>query len=101
HSTAPPMHAVRPAVDATFTSAAKTFAPKIVSVLLSGMGNDGGEGTFAVKEAGGTTICCDQGDCLVYGMARSALERNCVDHVVPLKNIAREIGGSLSELGDA
>jgi two-component system chemotaxis response regulator CheB len=101
HSTAPPIHAVRPAVDATFTTAAKTFAPRIVSVLLSGMGSDGGEGMFAVKEAGGTTICCDQDDCLVYGMARSALERNCVDHVVPLKKIAGEIGGSLAELGDA
>jgi two-component system chemotaxis response regulator CheB len=101
HSTAPPMHAVRPAVDATFSSAAKTFGPMTVAVLLSGMGSDGGEGAFAVKEAGGTTICCDQSDCLVYGMARSALERNCVDHVVPLKKIAGEIGGSLVGLGDA
>jgi two-component system chemotaxis response regulator CheB len=72
-----------------------------VAVLLSGMGSDGGEGAFAVKEAGGTTICCDQSDCLVYGMARSALERNCVDHVVPLRKIAGEIGGSLAGLGDA
>ncbi|WP_332449538.1 chemotaxis-specific protein-glutamate methyltransferase CheB [Methanoculleus sp.] len=91
HSTAPPLHAVRPAVDATFTSAVRVFGPRIVSVILSGMGSDGGEGALAVKTAGGATMVCAEEDCLVYGMARSALSRNCVDRVVPLKNLAREI----------
>ncbi|WP_292393367.1 chemotaxis-specific protein-glutamate methyltransferase CheB [Methanoculleus sp. UBA303] len=98
HSTAPPLHAVRPAVDTTFTSAARVFGPRTVSVILSGMGSDGGEGTLAVKTAGGTTMVCAEEDCLVYGMARSALARDCVDRVVPLRNIAREIGRAVSRL---
>ena len=91
HSTAPRLHAVRPAVDTTFISAAHAFGPRTVSVLLSGMGNDGGEGTLAVKAAGGATMVCAEEDCLVYGMARSALSRNCVDRVVRLGNLAHEI----------
>ena len=98
HSTAPPLHAVRPAVDMTFTSAARVFGPRTVSVILSGMGSDGGEGMLALKNAGGSTMVCAEEDCLVYGMARSALARNCVDRVVPLKNLAHEITRAFSRL---
>ncbi|MDV2482335.1 chemotaxis-specific protein-glutamate methyltransferase CheB [Methanoculleus sp. Wushi-C6] len=98
HSNAPPLHAVRPAVDTTFASAARVFGPRTVSVILSGMGSDGGEGTLAVKAAGGTTMVCAEEDCLVYGMARSALARNCVDRVVPLAHLAREIAQAVSRL---
>ncbi len=88
HTTAPPVHNVRPAVDKTFISASEVYGPRIVSVILSGMGRDGGEGTQAVKEKGGVTFVCRQEDCLVYGMARSALDTNCVDEVLPLTAIA-------------
>jgi len=98
HSTSPPLHAVRPAVDATFTSAARVFGPRTVSVILSGMGSDGGEGTLAVKNAGGSTMVCAEEDCLVYGMARSALARNCVDRIVPLESLGREIARAVSRL---
>ncbi len=99
HSRAPPLHAVRPAVDKTFISAARVFGPNTVSALLSGMGNDGGEGTAAVKAAGGVTMVCTEEDCLVYGMARSALSRQCVDRVVPLKDLAREIMNAVARAG--
>ncbi len=99
HSTAPPLHAVRPAVDTTFTSAASVFGPRAVSVILSGMGSDGGEGTLAVKNAGGTTMVCAEDDCLVYGMARSAIARGSVDKVVPLEGLSREIVRAVRRLG--
>jgi two-component system chemotaxis response regulator CheB len=62
------------------------------------MGSDGGEGTLAVKAAGGATMVCAEEDCLVYGMARSALARNCVDRVVPLADLAREITQAVRRL---
>ena len=62
------------------------------------MGSDGGEGTLAVKKAGGTTMVCAEEDCLVYGMARAALARDCVDRVVPLENIAREITRAVGQV---
>jgi two-component system chemotaxis response regulator CheB len=87
HSNAPPVHGVRPAVDKTFESAAQVFGKNIVSVILSGMGNDAGAGASAIKLAGGKSIICDQKDCLVYGMARSAIQKNAVDSVLPLARI--------------
>lgn len=87
HSNAPPVHAVRPAVDKTFESAAQVFGKNIVSVILSGMGNDAGAGAAAIKQAGGTSIICDPDDCLVYGMARSAIQNHAVDKVLPLAKI--------------
>jgi two-component system chemotaxis response regulator CheB len=91
HTNAPPMHGVRPAVDKTFESAAHVYGKRCVSVILSGMGNDAGEGARAIKEAGGVSIICDEKDCLVYGMARSAITHEAVDKVLPLDKIAKEI----------
>jgi len=91
HTTSPPLHGVRPAVDKTFESAAQVYGKNIVSVVLSGMGNDAGEGAFAIRQAGGTNIICDEKDCLVYGMARSVITKNAVDKVLPLAKIAKEI----------
>ncbi len=98
HTTSSPEHGVRPAVDRTFVSGAQVFGPNAVAVILSGMGNDAGAGALAVKQAGGSTIVCAEEDCLVYGMARSALERKAVDQVVPLRRIAREIERVVSRM---
>lgn len=91
HSTAPPIHGVRPAIDKTFESAARVYGKCAVSVILSGMGNDAGLGASAIKQAGGVSLICDEQDCLVYGMARSAIKNNAVDQVVPLQKMAKEI----------
>jgi two-component system chemotaxis response regulator CheB len=98
-SQAPPLHNVRPAVDKTFVSASHVFGPRVVSVILSGMGNDGGAGTAAVKAAGGTTMVCREQDCLVYGMARSALSTGSVDMVLPLKDIAGQLVAAVNRMG--
>jgi two-component system, chemotaxis family, protein-glutamate methylesterase/glutaminase len=101
HSNTPPVHAVRPAVDKTFESAAHVYGKNIVSVILSGMGNDAGEGAHAIKEAGGVSLLCDEKDCLVYGMARSAIQKNAVDKVLPLNKLAREIVRQVEMLENA
>jgi len=87
HSNSPPVHAVRPAVDKTFESAAKVYGKNAVCVILSGMGNDAGEGALAIKNAGGVCLICDEKDCLVYGMARSAIQKNAVNQVLPLRKL--------------
>jgi two-component system chemotaxis response regulator CheB len=91
HTTSPPVHGVRPAVDKTFESAAQVYGKNALSVILSGMGNDAGEGAHAIKEAGGVSLICDEKDCLVYGMARSAIRNNAVDQILPLKKLPKEI----------
>ena len=91
HTTSPPIHGVRPAVDKTFESAAQVYGKYAVSVILSGMGNDAGIGAHAIKQGGGVSLICDEKDCLVYGMARSAIKNNAVDQIVPLHKLAKEI----------
>jgi two-component system chemotaxis response regulator CheB len=91
HSTSPPVHGVRPAVDKTFESAARVYGKNAVSVILSGMGNDAGAGASAIKQGGGISLICDERDCLVYGMARSAIRYNAVDYVIPLKKLAESV----------
>ena len=91
HSNAPPIHGVRPAVDKTFESAAQVYGKNIVSVTLSGMGNDAGEGALAIRQAGGINLVCDEKDCLVYGMARSVISNNAADKILPLNKLAEEI----------
>ncbi|MDD1699557.1 MAG: chemotaxis-specific protein-glutamate methyltransferase CheB [Methanoregula sp.] len=91
HSASPPVHGVRPAIDKTFESAANVYGKNAVSVILSGMGNDAGEGAHAIKQAGGVSLICDEQDCLVYGMARSAIRNHAVDQILPLNKIAEEI----------
>ncbi len=91
HTSAPPMHGVRPAVDKTFESAAHVYGKNCVSVILSGMGNDAGAGARVIKDAGGVSLVCDEKDCLVYGMARSAIQKDAADKILPLNKIAKEI----------
>lgn len=98
HSTAPPVHAVRPAIDVTFSTGAKVFEGRTLAVILSGMGNDCGEGAAAVKAAGGQVFACSEEDCLVYGMARSAMKKNCVDRVVPLRKIPDEVQRAITSM---
>lgn len=99
HSRSPPVHGVRPAADRTFATAAPVFENHVLSVLLSGMGNDGGEGCAEIKKRGGTTIVAREEDCLVYGMARSALRNKSVDRVLPVHGIADDITRHLMRMG--
>jgi two-component system chemotaxis response regulator CheB len=101
HTTSSPVHGVRPAVDKTFESAARVYGKCAVSVILSGMGNDAGLGAHAIKQAGGISLVCEEKDCLVYGMARSAIKNNAVDQVVPLHQLAQEIERRVLMMEDA
>lgn len=81
----------RPSVDGVMTSAARTFGPAVVGVLMTGMGRDGAAGMAEIKRAGGRTIAEAESTCVVFGMPRAAIEAGAVDRVVPLYQIAAEI----------
>ncbi len=98
HTNSPPLHGVKPAVDKTFESAVTVYGKNIVSVTLSGMGNDAGAGALVIKEAGGKNLVCDEKDCLVYGMPRSVIKYNAADKIVPLKKLAKEIEKVVREM---
>jgi two-component system chemotaxis response regulator CheB len=83
-----PVHNQKPAADVLFKSAAALYGNSVVSVVLTGMGSDGAEGTRYIKQAGGVTIAQDEASSMIYGMPRAAVETGCVDLVLPLDAVA-------------
>ncbi|GMO49579.1 MAG: chemotaxis protein CheB [Treponemataceae bacterium] len=81
----------KPSADALFKSAASIWGKAVISVVLTGMGSDGADGTRYIKRAGGITIAQDEATSLIYGMPRAAAETGCVDIVLPLDAIAAQL----------
>lgn len=90
-NTEPTLWGVRPAVDKLFISASKVYGSRLLSVVLTGMGRDGAQGTVEVKKNGGITISEDKSTCTIYGMPKSAYETGMIDIVLPIDEIATQI----------
>ena len=86
-----------PSADRLLASAAAAYGSRLVSVVLTGMGDDGALGTRAARAAGGLTIAEAEESCVVFGMPREAIRTGSVQQVLPLPEIgayiAREVAG--------
>jgi two-component system chemotaxis response regulator CheB len=73
-----PVSGHRPSVDVLFRSAARTAGKSAVGVILTGMGKDGAEGMYELRQSGATTLGQNEESSLIYGMPRAAFERGAV-----------------------
>jgi two-component system, chemotaxis family, protein-glutamate methylesterase/glutaminase len=87
----PPENSCRPAVDVLFRSLAKVYGPNSLSVILTGMGQDGLRGCEFVREAGGQILAQDEASSVVWGMPGYVARAGLADRVLPLSLIADEI----------
>ena len=78
----------RPSVNFLFRSVAKTAGSDALGVILTGMGDDGAEGLFEMRQAGAHTIAQDEASCVVFGMPKEAISCGAAAAVLPLESIA-------------
>jgi len=78
----------KPSVDISFGSAAKTFAGKVLAVILTGMGSDGKEGTRMLKAQGASIWSQDEESCVVYGMPQAIDKAGISQLSLPLDSMA-------------
>ncbi|HAT8540655.1 chemotaxis response regulator protein-glutamate methylesterase [Vibrio vulnificus] len=81
----------KPCVDVTFGSAAKIYADKVLSMVLTGMGADGREGARMLKSAGATIWAQDEDSCVVYGMPQAVAKAGLSTEDLPLERIAERM----------
>ncbi len=97
-SKGPPVNFVRPSVDVTIFSAVRVYSSNVISIILSGMGSDGREGSRIVRKLGGRVIALRPEDTPVYGMNKSVIESNLAHKVVALREVIPTMMHFLNEL---
>jgi len=86
-----PVNRHKPSVDVMFRSVAQNIGANAISVMLTGMGNDGAQGMKEMHEAGAPTIVQDEKSSVVWGMPGEAVKLGCVDTIVSLIKISDAI----------
>jgi two-component system chemotaxis response regulator CheB len=78
----------RPAIDALFRSAARSYGSQVIGLILTGLLDDGTAGLLSVKRHGGVAIVQDPDDAAHPDMPRNALAHVDVDYCLPISEIA-------------
>lgn len=87
----PPENSCRPSVDPMLRSAAAALGPRLLAVILTGMGQDGLRGCERVREAGGRILVQDEATSVVWGMPGLVARAGLADEILPLSEIAPAI----------
>lgn len=87
-STDAPVHHSRPSIDVLFESAADSYGPALVGVLLTGANHDGARGLRRVQQRGGVTVVQEPDTAERPAMPRAALAIMTPDLVAPIDGIA-------------
>jgi two-component system chemotaxis response regulator CheB len=92
-----PVSGHKPSVDVMMTSAARVYGPRVLGVIMTGMGRDGVDGCRAIREAGGYVLGQDEASSDVYGMNKVAFVQGYVDRQFHLDEAAEVITNFVRE----
>jgi two-component system chemotaxis response regulator CheB len=88
----------KPSIDVLMKSVAGYYGASALGIVLTGMGKDGTKGLEAIKKQGGLTVAQDQDSSVIFGMAKSAIDKGHVKLVLPLLQIPAFINKYVAEL---
>jgi two-component system chemotaxis response regulator CheB len=86
-----PVHFSRPSIDVLFETAAWSFGPRLLGILLTGANEDGARGMRAISDAGGVTWAQSPDTALASIMPQSAIALGGVNDVLSITQIARRL----------
>ncbi len=96
------IHYSRPAIDASFETAAEAFKGSLVAVLLSGANADGAAGLLQIRQAGGLTIVQDPAEAVVSYMPQQAIDNKAAGQILKTRQIVELLNAlnvSITPLG--
>jgi two-component system chemotaxis response regulator CheB len=97
----PKENGFRPAVDPLFRSAALTYGPRAIGIVLTGGLDDGTAGLCAIKQRAGLAIVQAPDEAEVPSMPKSALRHVPVDYCLTIDEIADRLPGLVRQPAEA
>ena len=91
-SKGPKENRFRPSIDALFRSAAYTYGPQVIGVVLTGMLDDGTSGMWSIKRLGGVSVIQDPQEAPYPSMPQSVAQHVAVDYNVSIAQLADLLG---------
>ncbi|MDO9409362.1 chemotaxis protein CheB [Patulibacter sp.] len=91
----------RPSIDALFRSAAESYGPRVIAVVLTGMLDDGAAGIVSVVRAGGVGVVQDPDDARYGAMPRAAIATGTALRRAPMSDMADLLRGLVDEDGNS
>lgn len=83
-----PENFCRPSVDPMLRSVVKVYGARVITVILTGMGNDGEKGSHHVVNAGGTVVAQDEKSSVVWGMPGAVATAGLCSAVLTVPELA-------------
>lgn len=87
-STEAPVQYARPSIDVLFESAADSFGPRVLGVVLTGANADGAAGSRRIREKKGRVLVQDPATAESATMPNAAIAAGGADRVLPVEEIA-------------
>lgn len=81
----------KPSANVLMETVGMALGRRALSVMLTGMGNDGLEGVKVLKQKGGRALAQSEASCVVYGMPKAVVDAGLADEVVDLDDMAAAI----------